>query len=108
MTDEPMGSRRPGASTPLVSKEHHARNRAKYLEHFDWLKLLFLHAGLGALLGVLVAGALLYFDVAGLWRMISKSDHAFGFVLLLVAGFASTFGSLVVGTRIIMESDDTP
>jgi hypothetical protein len=60
----------------------------------------------GAMLGVLFAAFLLYWDVAGIGSLIAASDRPWPAILLLFGGFAVTFGSAVCGTAIMGQRDD--
>jgi hypothetical protein len=70
------------------------------------IRLLAWNALAGAVLGILFAAFLVYWDVAGLGTLLAQSDRPVPAFLLLFGGFAITFGSAVCGTAIMGLSDD--
>jgi len=64
---------------------------------------------IGMGVGCAFAALVLYFDVAGLWRLISRSADPYPALALLFGSFMITFGSLVCGTAImLLPRDDDP
>lgn len=75
------------------------------------LRLVLKHAGLGALLGLAFAAALILVDAHGLGSLITSSDSGVVAFALLAGGFMVTFGSLVAGGAVMLiggEDDDRP
>ena len=70
------------------------------------LRYLALHALIGAAIGVSAAGGLLYLDVAGLGTLFAASDMKIEAGILLFAFFALTFGSLSMGSAIMLLPRD--
>lgn len=68
------------------------------------------HILLGMAVGCAFAGLVLYFDVAGLWRLIVNTSNPAAPLALLFGSFMITFGSIVCGTAIMMlpRDDDPP
>ncbi|MDB5642396.1 MAG: hypothetical protein JWN07_1713 [Hyphomicrobiales bacterium] len=71
----------------------------------DLIRILLWNAFAGAMLGVLFAAFLVYWDVAAIGTLIARSDQPAPALLLLFGGFAVTFGSAVCGTAIMGLSD---
>ena len=64
---------------------------------------------IGMGVGCAFAGMVLYFDIAGLWRLISHSSNPYPALALLFGSFMITFGSIVCGTAImLLPKDDDP
>lgn len=64
---------------------------------------------IGMAFGVAFAGLVLWFDVAGLQRLIFASSSPVPALALLFGSFMITFGSIVCGTAImLLPSDDDP
>ncbi|WP_460448261.1 hypothetical protein [Alsobacter sp. SYSU BS001988] len=75
------------------------------------LRLVLAHAGLGALLGLAFAIALVWFDAHGLRRLMTETENGLAAFALLAGGFMITFGSLVAGGAIMSlpsGDDDGP
>ena len=75
------------------------------------IRLLAWNAAFGAVLGMSFAAFLVVWDVAGLGTLLARSDAPVPAFVLLLAGFAITFGSAVCGTAIMSiddEGDDDP
>ncbi len=72
----------------------------------NMIRLLAWNALAGAVLGILFAAFLVYWDVAGLGSLLAKSDRPLPALFLLFGGFAITFGSAVCGTAIMGLRDD--
>lgn len=66
------------------------------------LRFLAKNAAIGVLVGWALLGALLWFDVARLGELWLASEHRIATLLLAMAGFAVTFGSLAMGTAIFL------
>lgn len=84
---------RPGGASPPDRR----------LLHFLLQHLLF-----GSVGGLVFGGLLLWFDIAGLWTMISASADRGLFLLLLFFGLFVTFGStgMAVGVMQLGEEHD--
>lgn len=70
------------------------------------LYILQVIAGFG--LSALFVGALLWFDVAGLWRLISGSDMGYVAVLMLWVFNGIVFAGVQFAISIMRMGDDTP
>ncbi|MBL8655645.1 MAG: hypothetical protein JNJ97_15665 [Alphaproteobacteria bacterium] len=70
--------------------------------------LLFLagHMLIGIAVGWSILGALLWFDIGGLWRLIGGSAHMGIVLTMLLIGFAITFGSVAMGSAIVALEED--
>lgn len=70
--------------------------------------LLFLagHMLIGIAVGWSILGALLWFDIGGLWRLIGGSAHSGIAMAMLLIGFAITFGSVAMGSAIMALEED--
>ncbi|MCS6778151.1 MAG: hypothetical protein NZ555_00420 [Geminicoccaceae bacterium] len=70
----------------------------------DMRLVLFLakNAAIGVIVGWMLLAALLWFDVARLGELLLASEHGLLTLLLAMAGFAVTFGSLAMGTAIFL------
>lgn len=66
------------------------------------LRFLARHALVGVLVGWSLLGALLWLDVGRLGELWLASEHPVATLLLAMAGFAVTFGSLAMGTAIFL------
>ena len=75
-------------------------------QHRDWIIYLILHSMLGILIGAIIGAALIWFNIAGLGQMVQNSSNPMGYALLLISGFAYTFGLLTVGTGVVIRSRD--
>jgi hypothetical protein len=67
----------------------------------DLIRLVLWNGLAGAMLGVLFAAFLVYWDVGGIGTLLARSDQPIPALLLLFGGFAVTFGSAVCGTAIM-------
>jgi hypothetical protein len=64
---------------------------------------------IGMAVGCAFAGLVLYFDIGGLWRLISRASNPYAPLALLFGSFMITFGSIVCGTAImLLPKDDDP
>jgi hypothetical protein len=72
----------------------------------DLIRLVLWNAFAGAMLGVLFAAFLVYWDVGGIGTLLARSEQPVPALLLLFGGFAVTFGSAVCGTAIMGLEDD--
>jgi len=66
------------------------------------VRLLALNAAGGSAFGLAVVAALLFFDFAGLTRLMAMSGDAPSALLLLAGGFAATFAAVVAATAIML------
>lgn len=74
-----------------------------------FLQYLSRHAINGVLLGWTILGAIIVTDTAGLKTLITLSGDGVVAMVLLAAGFAVTFGSLMVGSAVFLlpwDNDD--
>lgn len=64
----------------------------------------------GALLGLAVVAVILWFDIAGVGRLILNANPMWPPLLLLCGGFMVTFSSVVAGTAIMLipKDEDPP
>jgi hypothetical protein len=73
------------------------------------VRFVLLNVALGMLVGAMFATMALYFDVARLWSLISRSSSPAPALALLYVSFMVTFGSVVCGTAImLLPRDDDP
>ncbi len=72
----------------------------------DLIRVLLWNALAGAMLGVLFAAFLVYWDVGGIGTLLARSEQPISALLLLFGGFAVTFGSAVCGTAIMSLKND--
>lgn len=77
------------------------------LRPFERKAIYFLltHLGFGVAGAVLVGGALLWFDMYGLWTLIRNYDQPVVALILLFGGLIVTFGSVGMGIGIMLEGD---
>jgi hypothetical protein len=70
--------------------------------------LLFLagHMLVGIAVGWAILGALLWFDIGGLWRLIGSSAQIGLVMTMLLIAFAVTFGSVAMGSAIMALEED--
>jgi len=76
------------------------------LQHKDWIHTIIFHSVAGFLFGTLAVVAILWLDINGIGTMVANSDRQITFVVLLVAGFGSTFGMAVSGTAIWFKATE--
>ncbi len=67
----------------------------------EWVRFLLLHASFGALLGMLVGGALLIMDVVGIGGLFRESGARIAVGALYFLSFASTFAAGSIATAIM-------
>jgi len=75
------------------------------------VRLMILHWILGAALGMICAGIILWLDIAGLRSLLFRADHImWEGVALLLGGFAITFGGVVCASAVmsVSKNDDGP
>lgn len=75
------------------------------------VRFLALHAGFGALIGIGVAGLLLWLDVAGLGTLFVGERAQVAITLLFFGSFALTFAAAAMGTAVMLlpkDEDDFP
>jgi hypothetical protein len=70
------------------------------------VRYISLHGLFGMGLGCCAAMALLFFDVAGLGTLVIESGTPTIAIALLVGGFGLTFGSLAMGSAIMLIPDE--
>jgi hypothetical protein len=70
------------------------------------VRLIVTHWILGALTGMVCAALLLLVDIAGLRSLLMASDMCWVGILLLLSGFAITFGGVVCASAIMMVPVD--
>lgn len=66
------------------------------------------HLLVGVFAAAAFTGLLLYFDLFGLWQLVSTTDRPILAVAMLFGGSVVTFGSLAMGAGVMMlgEEDD--
>jgi len=67
------------------------------------IRMIVVHWGLGMLLGAITAALILVFDVSGIWTLLKQSDIKWAGILMLVVGFAVTFGGVVSATAVMFN-----
>lgn len=72
----------------------------------ELIRVVLWNALAGAMLGVLFAAFLVYWDVGDIGTLLARSEQPIPALLLLFGGFAVTFGSAVCGTAIMGLTDD--
>jgi hypothetical protein len=60
----------------------------------------------GIAVGWAILGALLWFDIGGLWRLIGGSAQIGLVMTMLLIAFAVTFGSVAMGSAIMALEED--
>ena len=71
-------------------------------DHREMMRFLALNALAGALIGLAVAGAILWFDIGGLGVLVARSANPVLPVLLLAGPLAITFAATVAGSAIML------
>jgi hypothetical protein len=71
------------------------------------LRLLAVNLAGGSLAALIAVGGLLAFDIFGLRRLMLVDAHPFLVLALLVSGFVVTFGSVAMGSAVMMGSGAT-
>jgi hypothetical protein len=72
------------------------------------IRLVAVNAGMGIIIGLACAAALLATDYRGIWSLVEKTDAEIPAVALLFSGFAVTFGSVVCGSAIMALGGQGP
>ncbi|OAN72674.1 hypothetical protein A8B78_19530 [Jannaschia sp. EhC01] len=72
----------------------------------DHIKMILRHAVYGGVIAVAFVGALLWFNVANLWHLVTHSSDGVLALIVMTALCWITFGSVQVGIRIMMMADD--
>ena len=67
------------------------------------VRMIVVNWAIGALVGVLAASAVLFFDIGQLRTLLDRSDIEWAGVLLLFAGFAITFGGVVSASAVMFQ-----
>ena len=70
-------------------------------DHWQMLRFMAANAAGGALIGVLAALAIIWFDIGGIGTRIGHASNPVIPVLLLVAPFAFVFGGVVMASAIL-------
>lgn len=72
------------------------------------IRFLALHAAFGAVLGIVIAAALLWLDIAGLGGLFAAERATIAPALLYFGSFAFTFASGAMGTAVMLlpKSED--
>jgi len=70
-------------------------------DHRQMLIFLAVNAAAGVLLGILVAAAIIWLDIAGIGTRISHASNPILPALLLIVPFATVFGGVVTASAII-------
>lgn len=63
---------------------------------------LLVNAAVGAVIGIALASALVYANVAGLRDLIGTSSDSLIPLMLILVGFATTFGGLYTATAVML------
>lgn len=66
------------------------------------VRYLFIHAGIGIAVGCVCAAAMLLLDVAGVGTLVAGTSTPWVPIALLFGGFSLTFGSLAMGSAIML------
>ena len=76
----------------------------------DHIKMMLRHAAYGAFIALGFVGALMYFNVANLWHLVTHTAEGPIALVVLTVLCAITFGSVQIGYKIMTmgEEDDTP
>ncbi len=74
----------------------------------DWrlTKFLVTHALIGIVAGAVTSFALIWYNIADLGDLIARSDMKIIAVVLLVFGFALTFGQASVATAVLFKAEE--
>ncbi|MBY4893201.1 hypothetical protein KUL25_10535 [Rhodobacteraceae bacterium N5(2021)] len=72
----------------------------------DYIKMILRHAIYGGVIAVAFVGALLWFNVANLWHLVTHSSDGVLALIVMTALCWITFGSVQVGIRIMMMADN--
>lgn len=72
------------------------------------IRLVAVNAGMGIIIGLACAAALLATDYRGIWSLVEKTDAEIPALALLFSGFAVTFGSVVCGSAIMALGGQGP
>ncbi|MCO5065308.1 MAG: hypothetical protein M9924_12970 [Rhizobiaceae bacterium] len=86
---------------PTGPKPSLTRERARD-DHWQMLRFMLLHAGLGCLIGAITAAIIIYLDLGGIGTLISHSSNPVIPILLIVVPFASIFGGAVTASAIVL------
>ena len=70
------------------------------------VRMIVLHWALGGALGVLLAAALLIFDIFGLRTLLIRSDALVPGLFMLFVGFGPTFGGVVAATAVMFQKGE--
>ncbi|MGE3245931.1 MAG: hypothetical protein AB7F96_12780 [Beijerinckiaceae bacterium] len=89
-----------------IFQQHEQRRKRRNMRV---VRLIIVNWIAGALLGLVLAGLVVWFDIAGVGRLILKSDPMWPALALLCGGFMITFSSQVAGTAIMLiPREETP
>ncbi len=69
-------------------------------EHFNWLRYIARAALDGALIGLAVGLAVIFFDINGIGSMLHKSQNQTGYTVMLLGALAHTFAMVSAGMAI--------
>jgi hypothetical protein len=74
----------------------------------DWrlTKFIVTHALIGIVAGALASIALVWNNIAGLGDLIARSDMGVIAMILLIFGFALTFGQASVATAVLFKAEE--
>ncbi len=75
------------------------KNKA-YDEHWSWIRMIVVQSLLGSAMGAFTGWLIIHHDIHRIGTMIEKSEHWFGFAVLLMFGFATLFGMVAGGAAI--------
>lgn len=73
-------------------------------EHQTWLRHIAIGAVDGMLVGMAAGCALIVLDINGIGSMLARSQNQTGYTLLLLMGFAQTFGMVSAGLSVWMKA----
>ncbi len=89
----------------MIQKSISEKERQRlHKQHWDWLKFIALCALAGITFGALISLWIINSDLNGFGSLLARSANRVGFTILLVAGFASTFGMVAMGVGITIRS----
>jgi len=89
----------------MIQKSISEKERQRlHKQHWDWLKFIALCALAGITFGALISLWIINSDLNGFGSLLARSANRIGFTILLVAGFASTFGMVAMGIGITIRS----
>lgn len=73
-------------------------------QHRSWISMIIMQSGVGAIIGTMLALAVMHYDINRIGSMIASSKDGIGYSLLFIFGFATLFGMVVSGTAIWLRA----